>query len=179
MVAAEAAAARILALGGVSEAPTPKPTPSGTVPAASTVASPIVPPSSTVVPSPEPVESGSPVTSNAPAASSATSAPVQTSEPSVPQPSAPAASPAPSNPGSSTAKAYERCGGIGHEGPTQCEAGWTCKAQNDWYSQCLQASRARSENSTPVQKRNSRSIRREIQSPSKITRASYLDAYSL
>ncbi|KAI9150194.1 Xyloglucanase [Paramyrothecium foliicola] len=33
---------------------------------------------------------------------------------------------------------WTQCGGRDWKGPTQCVAGWTCKAQNEWYSQCLQ-----------------------------------------
>jgi uncharacterized Fe-S cluster protein YjdI len=32
---------------------------------------------------------------------------------------------------------YEQCGGIGWNGPTKCEAGWTCSKCNDYYSQCV------------------------------------------
>ncbi|KAH7381339.1 choline dehydrogenase [Phaeosphaeria sp. MPI-PUGE-AT-0046c] len=172
MVAAEAAAARILALGGASGTPSPKPVPSGSVPVASSTALPIAAPSSTttpVAPPPAPVQSAHPVVSDGPA------------------------TPAPSNPGSSTANAYERCGGVGHDGPTGCQAGWSCKVQNDWYSQCLPASRARSEQPSPVQKRTSILSRRDGKLPiapglyenevtiarrDKMIRASYLDMYS-
>jgi len=37
----------------------------------------------------------------------------------------------------STAKKYDRCGGKGWTGPTQCETGCTCKVQNPYYSQCI------------------------------------------
>jgi xyloglucan-specific exo-beta-1,4-glucanase len=46
-----------------------------------------------------------------------------------------------SAPGPSTtavAGPWEQCGGKGFTGPTRCPAGWTCKVQNEWYSQCLQ-----------------------------------------
>lgn len=32
---------------------------------------------------------------------------------------------------------WEQCGGEGWTGPTKCVAPYTCKAQNQWYSQCL------------------------------------------
>ncbi|KAK0617291.1 hypothetical protein B0T14DRAFT_538873 [Immersiella caudata] len=35
------------------------------------------------------------------------------------------------------AKQWEQCGGIGFQGLTACVAPFTCKYQNDWYSQCL------------------------------------------
>lgn len=34
-------------------------------------------------------------------------------------------------------KHWGQCGGIGWTGPTVCESPYTCKYQNDWYSQCL------------------------------------------
>lgn len=38
------------------------------------------------------------------------------------------------------AKIYEQCGGNGFTGPTTCEAGTTCRVQNDWYHQCVPSS---------------------------------------
>lgn len=32
---------------------------------------------------------------------------------------------------------WGQCGGSGWSGPTCCEAGSTCQAQNQWYSQCI------------------------------------------
>lgn len=32
---------------------------------------------------------------------------------------------------------YGRCGGRGYVGSTSCVGGWTCKVQNEWYSQCV------------------------------------------
>lgn len=32
---------------------------------------------------------------------------------------------------------YGQCGGVGWTGPTTCQPPATCKAQNQWYSQCL------------------------------------------
>ncbi|KAI0077415.1 Arabinanase/levansucrase/invertase [Panus rudis PR-1116 ss-1] len=36
-----------------------------------------------------------------------------------------------------TVAQYGQCGGIGYTGPTTCASPFTCKVQNDWYSQCL------------------------------------------
>jgi cellobiose dehydrogenase (acceptor) len=157
MVAAEAAAARILALGGASAAPVPEATQSATKPSAtSSVAAPIVAPTSTGAPS---APSATPIESSAPVVSSPAT-PAESSAPSVPQQSAPAATPAPSSPSTTLAKPYERCGGIGFEGPSQCESGWTCKVQNDYYSQCVQGARRRSDYVVPVHKRPHRVNRR-------------------
>ncbi|KAK4158034.1 glycoside hydrolase [Chaetomidium leptoderma] len=44
------------------------------------------------------------------------------------------------NPGNTSgpkAGHYAQCGGNGYNGPTVCESPYTCKKQNDWYSQCL------------------------------------------
>jgi xyloglucan-specific exo-beta-1,4-glucanase len=35
------------------------------------------------------------------------------------------------------ANRWEQCGGNGFQEPTTCAAPWSCKYQNDWYSQCL------------------------------------------
>jgi hypothetical protein len=32
---------------------------------------------------------------------------------------------------------YGQCGGNGYTGATGCASGFTCKVQNEWYSQCL------------------------------------------
>jgi xyloglucan-specific exo-beta-1,4-glucanase len=37
-----------------------------------------------------------------------------------------------------TAGPWQQCGGLNWTGPTRCVAGWTCRPQNDWYSQCQQ-----------------------------------------
>ncbi|CAK4105380.1 unnamed protein product [Aphanomyces euteiches] len=44
--------------------------------------------------------------------------------------------PAPSN-GGGAAQAWAQCGGNGYNGPTGCTNGFTCKYNNEWYSQCL------------------------------------------
>lgn len=151
MVAAEAAAARILKLGGGSTTPTqPKPSEA----ASSSIAAPVVPTPSPVEPSSAPSASPPAETPSPPSVPSTPAAPVPSSPvesaPSAPPAATPA--PAPSNPSSGTAKPYDRCGGNGYDGPTQCESGWTCKVQNDWYSQCIPASK-RSEQGTTVHKR--------------------------
>ena len=75
-----------------------------------------------------------PVTTKAPAAPVNTKAPAGTTLATV-------AKPAPTAGGSSgaaTAQAYGQCGGQGFSGPTACASGYTCKKQNDYYSQCIQ-----------------------------------------
>jgi len=49
----------------------------------------------------------------------------------------PAATTAPSSGGGGgSVPLYGQCGGNGYTGPTACASG-TCKATNEWYSQCL------------------------------------------
>ncbi|KAL6692403.1 glycoside hydrolase family 45 protein [Trichoderma pleuroticola] len=48
----------------------------------------------------------------------------------------PATSSAPPSGGGSQVL-YGQCGGVGWTGPTTCQPPATCKAQNQWYSQCL------------------------------------------
>lgn len=155
MVAAEAAAAKILALGS-SNATTPS-TPVNSAAAEATSA--VTIPSNTHSPdvlSAAPPSTGSSVATSAPAASS----PAASAAPSAPAESAPALS---------TAGAYERCGGIGFTGPTTCTQGWTCKKQNDYYSQCLQGNSRRE--SAPVVRRDIKKLNRVAQ------RATFLDMY--
>lgn len=223
MVAAEAAAARILALGGSSNngtAPVVPDATSSTIADATpsalessvsfSLAVPIATPTGTGAPiasSAAPIQSGSPIESASPIASatpSGSASPIQSAnpvEPSTPaQPSSPvesappastlAPAPAPSQPESGTAKSYDRCGGIGHTGPTQCESGWTCKTQNDWYFQCVPSSQARAVHSAPVHKRSTLLSRRNGRTPiapaneevvarkENGARASFLDAYA-
>lgn len=33
---------------------------------------------------------------------------------------------------------YGQCGGKGYDGPKRCSGGWSCKEQNEYYSQCLE-----------------------------------------
>jgi endo-1,4-beta-xylanase len=40
-------------------------------------------------------------------------------------------------PGGCTAAHWAQCGGNGYSGCKTCEAPYTCKYSNDWYSQCL------------------------------------------
>ncbi|KAI0355467.1 cellulose-growth-specific protein [Trametes cingulata] len=64
-----------------------------------------------------------------PAPTSAPAAPSSTSAPKPPTSSAPAQA--------GTVAQFGQCGGIGYTGPTACQSPFTCKAQNDYYSQCL------------------------------------------
>lgn len=143
MVAAEAAAARILALGknagGAGNAK-----PNGTSPAVIPDAT----PSSTADPSPTTgsVSAGKPTlvspSPSVPATPTTTpTTPTNTVVPSATMPiQSSSAGTVPTTPASSDpVPAYGRCGGIGYEGSTACVTGWTCKKQNDWYSQCVSA----------------------------------------
>ncbi|KAL2270526.1 hypothetical protein VTJ83DRAFT_2710 [Remersonia thermophila] len=56
--------------------------------------------------------------------------------PTPTQPSQPAPTNGGGNSGCSVAK-WGQCGGRGYTGCTRCAAGSTCRAQNEWYSQCL------------------------------------------
>ncbi|KAF3048690.1 hypothetical protein E8E11_006286 [Didymella keratinophila] len=187
MVAAEAAAAKILALGGsnatapstsatsaVAEATSAVAIPSGTGSPAISSSAPISTAVATSAPvASSPAESAAPST---PAESAAPSAPAESapaspaeSAPATPVESSPATAPAESSPASSVAGAYERCGGIGFTGPTTCTQGWTCKKQNDYYSQCLQGNSRRE--SAPVVRRDIKKLNRVAQ------RATFLDMY--
>ena len=57
----------------------------------------------------------------------------------IPATSVAVTSVAPAPTGAGTVAPYGRCGGNGYTGPTACTEGWTCKVQNDWYSQCVSA----------------------------------------
>ncbi|KAL1643607.1 hypothetical protein SLS61_009152 [Didymella pomorum] len=174
MVAAEAAAAKILALGG-SNATAPS-TPATSAVAEATSAAAI--PTSTglpVISSAAPVVTA-PAATSAPVESAAPSAPAESapaspaeSAPATPVESSPATAPAASSPASSVAGAYERCGGTGFTGPTTCAQGWACKKQNDWYSQCLQGNSRRE--SAPVVRRDIKKLQRVAQ------RSTFLDTY--
>ncbi|CAP62281.1 uncharacterized protein PODANS_5_12330 [Podospora anserina S mat+] len=56
--------------------------------------------------------------------------PTNPTTPVTPQPTQP------SNPGGNCAALWGQCGGSGWNGPTCCSQG-TCRASNQWYSQCL------------------------------------------
>lgn len=45
--------------------------------------------------------------------------------------------PATTTPTTPLAKQWEQCGGNGWKGTSVCASPWSCKSQNDWYSQCL------------------------------------------
>lgn len=158
MVAAEAAAARILALGG-SNAPTPASSATSVVSEATSVA--------------VPIGTGSPPVSATPTGTNVAiipSASPPASSPATPVESTPATPPAESSAASSVAEAYGRCGGIGWTGPTQCTQGWTCTKQNDYYSQCTQG-RSRRAQAAPI-------VRRDIEKLNRVAqRASFLDSY--
>ncbi|KIW61131.1 hypothetical protein PV05_01289 [Exophiala xenobiotica] len=51
-------------------------------------------------------------------------------------------------PSAATQGPYAQCGGIGWTGGTICQSGWTCVAQNAYYSQCLQTSNTASAGSS-------------------------------
>jgi hypothetical protein len=55
---------------------------------------------------------------------------------SSPQPQQPQPATGNGNPGASCAPMYGQCGGKGYTGAKCCGSG-TCKAANEWYSQCL------------------------------------------
>jgi cellulase len=79
-----------------------------------------------------PAAPAAPVTTKAPAAQ----APAATTLATVAKPAPTAA--AGSSSGAATAQAYGQCGGKGFSGPSECATGYTCKKQNDYYSQCVQ-----------------------------------------
>ncbi|CZS90052.1 probable acetyl xylan esterase (Axe1) [Rhynchosporium agropyri] len=51
--------------------------------------------------------------------------------------STPTATTTPENPSGSFVEHYAQCGGAGYSGATTCASPWTCKAQSQYYSQCL------------------------------------------
>jgi cellulase len=67
-----------------------------------------------------PISGGSPGSSTKPAPSSTSTRASTTTKPSQP-----------------AQTHYGQCGGNGWTGPTQCQSPYSCKKQNDWYSQCL------------------------------------------
>ncbi|KAH6629088.1 choline dehydrogenase [Boeremia exigua] len=178
MVAAEAAAERILALGGSNAtAPATPATPASSTVAqatsavASVEATPAVPvgTGSPAAPSAAPIGTGSPaVPSAAPVESAAPSAPAA-SAPASPAETAPATPPTASSPAAATVEAYGRCGGIGYDGPTTCVQGFTCTKQNDYYSQCTAGSARRA--AFPVVRRDAKNANRAAK------RASFLESY--
>jgi len=40
-------------------------------------------------------------------------------------------------PSGSEADAWDKCGGNGWDGPTECVTGYICRVQDEWYSQCV------------------------------------------
>ncbi|PWY80779.1 hypothetical protein BO94DRAFT_567393 [Aspergillus sclerotioniger CBS 115572] len=69
----------------------------------------------------------------------ATTAPVVATTAPVVATSSVASASAASSSSAGVAKLYERCGGIGHTGPTTCESGAVCTHYNDYYYQCTAA----------------------------------------
>ncbi|KAI4842060.1 FAD/NAD(P)-binding domain-containing protein [Aureobasidium sp. EXF-8845] len=124
MVAAEAAAKKVLAVkvSGGDDTPVA----SSTIPAVSV---------SSVV-SFTTVASSAAVT-EAPSSASITSAPTATSETATFTGTTAVTSVAVPSPAYTEVPMYGRCGGIGYDGPTKCAAGSKCKVQNDWYYQCV------------------------------------------
>ena len=176
MVAAEAAAARILAVrsrgaNNTTVSMVPEATSTVTVPNGT---------GSAVVPISAPVHSTAP-------AESASAAPT---EPALASPteSSPAAAPT----ASESVKPYDRCGGIGYGGSTQCVPGWTCVVQNDYYSQCLARTNSRRGKSVHASRQPSQIARRNLNANVKrlvgpdamnseqaVRKASYLDTYDV
>ncbi|KAK4185361.1 hypothetical protein QBC35DRAFT_537807 [Podospora australis] len=59
------------------------------------------------------------------------------SNPGTPVTPSPTPVPSPGNGGGCVAQKWGQCGGQGWSGCTTCASGSTCRAQNQWYSQCL------------------------------------------
>ncbi|KAL1835484.1 hypothetical protein VTJ49DRAFT_6632 [Mycothermus thermophilus] len=77
-------------------------------------------------------------TTAAPTSTSTTSTSTSTSTTSTSTTSSAASTPTlPTNPGCTPVGKWGQCGGMYYTGCTVCEAGSTCRFQNDWYSQCL------------------------------------------
>lgn len=63
--------------------------------------------------------------------------PPPTSPPPTTPPPTGTPSPVSPPPGGPKASRWGQCGGIGWNGPTECEDPWVCTPLNDWYHQCL------------------------------------------
>jgi len=126
MVAAEAAAKKVLAVKVSGGDDTPAPSSTISAIASSSAAS------STAV-----ATSSAAVTS-APGSASITSAPTAvSSETATFSGTTAVTSVAVPSPAYTEVPMYGRCGGIGYDGPTKCAPGSKCKVQNDWYYQCV------------------------------------------
>ncbi|KAH0290481.1 FAD/NAD(P)-binding domain-containing protein [Aureobasidium namibiae CBS 147.97] len=126
MVAAEAAAKKVLAVkvSGGDDTPAPSSTISA-LPTSSAVSSTAVATSSAAV-------------TSAPGSASITSAPTAVaSETATFSGTTAVTSVAVPSPAYTEVPMYGRCGGIGYDGPTKCAPGSKCKVQNDWYYQCV------------------------------------------
>ncbi|OPB40224.1 Endoglucanase-5 [Trichoderma guizhouense] len=77
-----------------------------------------------------------PASSSSKPAASSTKAAASSTKP-VTSSAKPAASSTPPSTGGQQQTLYGQCGGIGWTGPSVCQSPATCKAQNQWYSQCL------------------------------------------
>ncbi|CAO2658307.1 Nn.00g060300.m01.CDS01 [Neocucurbitaria sp. VM-36] len=179
MVAAEAAAARILALGSSSSNETAG-VPPKTTSAVAEAAQPTGTATATLIPVSSFIETGSPVVSTASSSESShpveptlpsTSLPASATEssPTIPVESSPADTPTPSpssvsEPSKGIAQLYYQCGGQGWTGAIQCAEGLTCTKQNDFYSQCLQSTNTRREKAAPGPRRKTRFTRRTLNS---------------
>jgi cellobiose dehydrogenase (acceptor) len=189
MVAAEAAAAKILALDFPSNNTTPTNT---TIPIANSSA--LAQATGTgVVPLPNGTGVALPVSSAA-----ASLAPSGTSIASPVSSDAGAPSPISSaapNPTSTSVSLYGQCGGNNWNGPTRCATGTTCQKQNDYYYQCIAGEAAAATVPTPTPRKAkvvnalkwSRMAKKEARVPivqgtvngdeSTWERASFLDSY--
>ncbi|KFX92745.1 hypothetical protein V490_05202 [Pseudogymnoascus sp. VKM F-3557] len=79
------------------------------------------------------------VVTNPSGGSGTTTPPASSAAPTSAAPTsvAPTTSAPPTQTNVATAPKYGQCGGNGWTGPTVCASGSTCKATNEWYSQCL------------------------------------------
>jgi cellobiose dehydrogenase (acceptor) len=130
MVAAEAAAKKVLAVKVSGGDDTPSA--SSTVPAVSASSAVSV---SSVMSS---TVTSSAAMTEAPSSASITSAPIATTPQTATFTGTTAiTSVSVPSPAYTEVPKYGRCGGIGYDGPTKCAPGSTCKVQNDWYYQCV------------------------------------------
>ncbi|KAJ4299097.1 hypothetical protein N0V90_004341 [Kalmusia sp. IMI 367209] len=153
MIAAEQAAARILALKGTTANETDTSSASPTSTTASSTPEPV---SSVVASVPASVPSGAAgngtnTAPSTPVSGTGVSSPLAVSTGGTSKPttnpssgdssSAPASAPTSGSggSGSSTVPLYGQCGGRSYTGATVCASGSSCVKMNDWYSQCIRA----------------------------------------
>ena len=126
MVAAEAAAKKVLAVKVSGGDDTPASSSTGSAIPTSSAASPTA------------VATSSAAVTSAPGSASITSAPTAvSSETATFSGTTAVTSVAVPSPAYTEVPMYGRCGGIGYDGPTKCAPGSKCKVQNDWYYQCV------------------------------------------